>query len=307
MKNYVKLPPSVPPYFRDEEKVVEWLSELTNKPPRQVISRLYKERNNPGINVSDAMRQYGLEPHIWTDKLADFYSQTDAFLYELVVWNLNKCKRRMRRRIGKFLYKNLEPHLNILIIGDGLGVDSIYLTRAGHSVTYFETSEYAKAFAKILFKQYAKNINILDSPNQIPKNSFDVVICLDVLEHVPNPSELVQIFTSYLKLNGHLIVHAPFYQIHTSTPTHLKSNRKYSGSLRLYEKHGLKLIDGERSWDPIILKKMSVARTDCSSFKPKLLALRLAGMYLALGRFTNLPFLLINTYQRNGQRWFNQS
>jgi SAM-dependent methyltransferase len=303
----MKLPPSVPAYFQDEDKVVKWLSQLTNQSPILVRSRLYKERDNPGINVSDAMRQYGLEPHKWTDKLNDFYSQTDAFLYELIVWNLNKCKRRMRRRIGKYLYENLGPNLNILTVGDGLGVDSIYLTRAGHHVTYFETSAYAQAFAKMLFTDYANDINVLDDLNKIQKNSCDVVICLDVLEHVPDPSEFVKTLTGYLKLNGHLIVHAPFYHIHPSTPTHLKSNRKYSGSLRLYEKHGLKLVDGERSWDPITLKKISGRKTDYPSFKPKLLALRFAGLYLALGRFTILPFLWINSYQRRGRRWFNES
>ena len=86
----------------------------------------------------------------------------------------------------------------------------------------------------------------------------------------------------------------------------LKSNRKYSGSLRLYEKHGLKLVDGELFWNPITLKKISCRKTDYSSFKPKLLALRLVGLYLALGRFTILPFLWINSYQRKGRRWFKE-
>ena len=303
----MKLPPSVPEYFKDEEKVVKWLSQLTNKSPISVRSRLHKERDNPGINVSDAMRQYGLEPHIWTDKLTEFYSQTDAFLYELIVWNLNKRKRRMRRRIGKYLYKSLGQNLDILTVGDGLGVDSIYLARAGHHVTYIETSVYAQSFAKKIFADCDKDINVLDDPNQIPKKSYDVVVCLDVLEHVPDPHEFVKTMTSYLKPNGHFIVHAPFFQIHPSTPTHLKSNRKYSGSLRLYEKHGLKLVDGEPTWSPIAFKKISGEKNGYSSLKPKLLALRLAGLYLALGRFTILPFLWVNSYQRKGRRWFNES
>ena len=297
----------MPAYFTEEEKIVKWLSQLTNKSPISVRSRLQKEHENPGINVSEAMQYYGIEPHIWTDKLVEFYSQTDAFLYELIVWNFNKFKRRMRRRIGKYIDKNLGQQLDILTIGDGLGVDSIYLTRAGHHVTYYETAAYAKAFAKKLFADYAKDIIVLDSPNQISKNSYDVVICLDVLEHVSDPPEFVKTITSYLKLNGHLIVHAPFYQIHPNTQTHLKSNRKYSGSLRLYEKHDLTLVDGELSWGPITLKKISGRKTDYSSFKPKLLALRLAGLYLALGRFTTLPFLWINSYQRRGRRWFDES
>ena len=303
----MKLPPSVPAYFTEEEKIVKLLSQLTNKSPISVRSRLQMERDNPGINVSEAMQHYGIEPHIWTDKLMEFYSQTDAFLYELIVWNFNKCKRRMRRRIGKYIDKNLGQQLDILTIGDGLGVDSIYLTRAGHHVTYYETSAYALAFAKMLFADYAKDIKVLEEPNQIVKNSYDVVICLDVLEHVPDPNEFVKTITSCLKPNGHFIVHAPFYHIHPSTPTHLKSNRKYSGSLKLYEKHGLKLVDGEPTWSPISLKKISGLENGYSPFKPKLLALRLAGLYLALGRFTILPFLWINSYQRRGRRWFNDS
>jgi 2-polyprenyl-3-methyl-5-hydroxy-6-metoxy-1,4-benzoquinol methylase len=303
----MKLPPSVPAYFQDEEKIVKWLSQLTNTSPELVLSNLLKEHDNPGSNVSEAMHKYGLEPYKWTDKLTEFYSQTDAFLYELIVWNLNKRKRRIRRRIGKFLYKNVGQHLNVLTVGDGLGVDSIYLAKAGHRVTYFETSAYAQAFAKKLFADYAPNINVLDDPDQIPKNSFDVVICLDVLEHVPDPFEFVKTLAGYLKINGHFIVHAPFYHIRSNTQTHLKSNRKYSGSLRLYEKNGMKLVDGEASWNPITLKKISGRKNGYSFLKPKLLAIRLAGLYLVLGRFTILPFLWINSYQHKGRRWFNES
>ena len=302
----MRLPSSAPEYFKDEEKIVNWLSQLTNQSPISVRSRLRREHDNPGINVSEALHQYGLEPHRWTDELTEFYSQTDAFLYELVVWNLNRLKRRMRRRIGKYLYQNLAQHLDILTVGDGLGVDSVYLTRAGHHVTYFETSAYAQAFAKKLFTDCAVDVKVLDTPDQIPQNSYDVVICLDVLEHVPEPSEFVKTITSYLKPDGHLIVHAPFYQIRPNTPTHLKSNRKYSGSLRLYEKHGLMLVDGELTWDPITLRKKTSRKTDYSPFKLKLLAVRLTGLYLALGRFTILPFLWVNSYQRKGQRWFSR-
>jgi len=302
----MKLPPSAPEYIGDEEKIVSWLSQLTNQSPTSVRSRLQQEHDNPGINVAYALRERGLEPYKWTDELTEFYSQTDAFLYELIVWNLNKRKRRTRRRTGKYLYKNIGQHLDILTIGDGLGVDSVYLIRAGHRVTYFETSACTKAFAKKLFADCAADINVLDDPNQIPQNSFDVVVCLDVLEHIPSPSPFVKTITSYLKPDGHLIVHAPFYQVHPNTPTHLKSNRKYSGSLRLYEKHGLRLAGGELTWNPIILKKSSSWQIDYSWFKPKLLAIRLTGLILAAGRFTILPFLWVNFYHRKGRRWFNE-
>lgn len=301
----MKLPPSVPEYVGDEEKIVTWLSQLTNQPAESVRFHLQRERDNTGINVASAMREHGLQPYKWSDALADFYSQTDAFLYELIVWNLNKRKRRIRRRIGKYLYKNIGQKLNILTVGDGLGVDSVYFTRAGHNVTYFETSTYAQAFAKKLFADSA-DITVLDDLNQIPQNAFDVIICLDVLEHIPDPPQFVKTIISYLKQDGHLIVHAPFYQIYPNTPTHLKSNRKHSGSLKLYEKHGLKLVGGELNWNPIFLKKNSSRKFDYSWLKPKLLAIRLTGLILAAGRFTILPFLWVNSYHRKGQRWFSK-
>ncbi|MBN1803931.1 MAG: class I SAM-dependent methyltransferase [Sedimentisphaerales bacterium] len=304
MKSSVKLPPSAPAYFEDEDKIVDWLSQLTGQSPKFVLSRLLKEYDKPGINVSDAVRQYEIEPYKWTDKLADFYSRTDAFLYELILWNLNKRKRRMRRRIGKYLYKNVGQNLDILTVGDGLGVDSVYFTRAGHRVTYFETSAYNLAFAKMLLADYAKDVKILDDLNLIPKNAFDVVICLDVLEHVPDPHEFVKNIAGYLKPDGRLIVHAPFYQIHKSTPTHLKSNRKYSGSLSLYENQGLTLVGGALTWDPITLIKKSNSRNGYHTFKLRPLAIRLAGLYLKLGRFTILPFRWIGSYRLKGRRWF---
>ncbi len=304
--NKMKLPSSAPAYINDEEKIVSWLAQLTNQPPTSVRSRLQQEHDNPGVNVAEALRQHALEPHKWTDALADFYAQTDAFLYELIVWNLNKRKRRIRRRIGKFLYKNVGQHLDILTIGDGLGVDSVYLTRAGHHVTYCETSVCARAFARKLFADSATDVNVLDDQNHIPHNSYDVVICLDVLEHVPDPTEFVKTITTYLKPNGYLIVHAPFYQIHTCAQTHLKSNRKYSGTLKLYQKHRLRLVGGELTWNPIIMRKTSGRRIDYSWFNPKLLAIRLAGLYLAMGRFTTLPFRWVNSYRHKGRRWFGK-
>lgn len=302
----MKLPPSAPEYIGDEEKIVNWLSQLTNQPAESVRLHLQRERDNTGINVASAMREHGLQPYKWSDALADFYSQTDAFLYELIVWNFNKRKRRIRRRTGKYLYKNIGQNLDILTIGDGLGVDSVYFTRAGHNVTYFETSTYAQAFAKKLFADSAVDITVLDDLNQIPQNAFDVIICLDVLEHVPDPPQFVKTITSYLKQDGHLVVHAPFYQIHPNTPTHLKSNRKYSGSLKLYEKHGLKLVGGELSWNPVFLKKNSSRKFDHFWLKPRLLAIRLTGLILATGRFTILPFLWVNSYHRKGRRWFSK-
>lgn len=300
----MRLPSTLPEQLRNHEKIVAWIAELTRRPEEWVRSRLREEFDNPGINVARAFREAGLEPYVWSDELAHFYKQTDAFLYELLVWNLNKLKRRMRRRVAQHLANSEKQTLDVLSIGDGLGLDSAYLAQAGHRITYFEVPGYAESFARKVFAESADEITVLTNQGQIPLGAYDAVVCLDVLEHVPDPPGFVQVISGYLRPSGLLIVHAPFYMIHRSNPTHLRANRRYSGSLSLYEKQGFRLMGGEPGWNPIVLQKAGGDSARRSRFSPKLLGPRLTGWYLALGRFSFLPFWWVDSYQRKRNQWF---
>jgi len=301
----MKLPSTLPEQLRNQEKIVAWIAELTQQPEALVRSRLREEFDNPGSNVACAFREAGLEPYVWSDGLVRFYEQTDAFLYELVIWNRNKLKRRMRRWVAEHLDDSSGRTLDVLSIGDGLGFDSAYLAQAGHRVTYFEVQGYTESFARKVFAECGEDVTILTDQGDIPLGAFDAVVCLDVLEHVPDPPGFVRAIAGYLRPGGRLIVHAPFYMIHPSNPTHLKANRRHSGSLSLYERHGFRFVDGEPGWNPIVLEKVSDGARGRSRFSPKLLALRLAGWYLALGRFSTLPFWWVDSYRRRHNQWFD--
>ena len=302
----MKLPSTLPEQLRNEEKIVSWISELTRQPQPLVRSRLREEFGNPGINVERAFREAGLEPYVWNDGLARFYEQTDAFLYELVIWNRNKLKRRMRHWIAKHLAKSEERTLDILSIGDGLGFDSAHLGQAGHRITYFEVAGYTESFARKVFAECGGNVTVLTEQSDIALEGYDAVVCLDVLEHVPSPPDFVEMIAGYLRPGGRLIVHAPFYWTAPSNPTHLKANRRYSGSLSLYEKYNLRLVDGEPGWNPIVLQKMVNDSPRRLRLTPKLLGLRLAGLYMALGRLSILPFWWVDFYRRKQNRWFDE-
>ncbi len=81
----------------DQEKIVSWIVELTRQPEASVRSRLREEFDNPGTNVARAFGETGLEPYVWNDGLARFYEQTDAFLYELVIWNRREFPPGLRQ------------------------------------------------------------------------------------------------------------------------------------------------------------------------------------------------------------------
>ena len=306
-KNTIKniLPSTLPHQLLDENLITSWIAEITNTPKNTVTARLKDEFNSPGINVARDFKKANLTPYTWSPALGDFYKNTDAFLYELVIWNLNRLKRRMRRRLANFLHSP-KKHPNVLIIGDGLGCDSLYLAQSGYNVTYFELPGYSSTFAKKLFSLYPKNITVLTNPDDIRREYYDAVICLDVLEHVPNPPDFIKNITTYLKQNGILITHTPFFMIHPSNPTHLKQNRKFSGSLKLFRRQGLKFVEGRIDWNPIVLQKKSQNSNFSLTQFAKLIAVKTTGLYLALGRFSNAPFKWVDSYRKNKNKWLEK-
>ena len=241
----------------NEEEVVRWISDITGKEERTIRDNLRKEFEQPGTNVVEAFNKASLEPYTWSEKLAKFYRKTDAFIYELVLWNRNSIKRRMRSFIAKYIAQYEGTGKNVLCVGDGLGFDSFYFAQKGQNVTYYEVEGFSHRFASRLFSPAGSAIKVASEPQQIKKDYFDVVVCLDVLEHVKDVEDFVKQLVSFIRPGGILIVHAPFYMIHPSNPTHLKANRKYSGNLELYLQSGLRLINGRFFWNPLFFEKIS--------------------------------------------------
>jgi 2-polyprenyl-3-methyl-5-hydroxy-6-metoxy-1,4-benzoquinol methylase len=290
-----------------EETVVSWISEISGQSADTVLLRLRQEYDSPGTNEQRGFAAAGLERHVWSNGLEDFYRRTDAFLYELAVWNCNRLKLRMRKWLANYLTGSDQSRFNILCIGDGLGFDSVYLSQIGHTVTYFEMAGFTESFARKVFAENGGAISVLTDPAQIPRNEYDVVICLDVLEHIHQPGRFVEDISGYIRPGGRLIVHAPFYMVCRTSPTHLRSNRKYSGGISLYTKCNLRFIDGDFRWNPLVFEKPADGLAgEYHRNLLKLFFIRLIGLYFMVGRFWFLPFLWIKYYRRGHRNWFGK-
>jgi SAM-dependent methyltransferase len=247
------------------EDLIRLISSLSQEPLETVARRLLDEERCIGINVRREVLECGLRPHVWSEDLIEYYSKTKAFLYETAVWNRSPMKRAFRERMSRFLeaWQAENPPktpLRILCFGDGLGFDTEYLCQAGYDVTYFEVSRECERFARAVFENNGVFPQIVNRLEDLQPESFDAIMCFDVLEHVPSPPDVVASFARWLKPQGRLITHNPFWLIHPYYATHLRANRKYSGSLSLYRRHQLEPVDGELFWDPIILEKTAVRR-----------------------------------------------
>jgi SAM-dependent methyltransferase len=70
-----------------------------------------------------------------------------------------------------------------------------------------------------------------------PDASFDVVLCTEVLEHLPNPLEALREFARLLRPGGHMIITAPFCSLTHFAPYHFSTGL----SRYWYEHHVVKL------------------------------------------------------------------
>lgn len=67
---------------------------------------------------------------------------------------------------------------------------------------------------------YKIDVDIVSDATDIPveDESFDVVLCTEVLEHVPEPIEVLREISRIVKIDGHLVLTAPFCSLTHYSP-----------------------------------------------------------------------------------------
>lgn len=131
------------------------------------------------------------------------YSHRNPIINWLFWQRLRKVMEHIQRQT---------PYEHVLDFGCGSGVMLPYLSQISSQVTALDVDllplESAQAYiplaANVEVKDAAKN-NISD----LPSNSFDIIIALDVLEHVKDLPRTLNELLALLKKDGQLIVSGP--------------------------------------------------------------------------------------------------
>ncbi|MEK6288246.1 MAG: class I SAM-dependent methyltransferase [Acidobacteriota bacterium] len=209
------------------ERIVPLVAEFFHLTEREVWERIDHELQSPGSTVADAWR---LAKPKSPDEVMRFYGETDSYVYDLVV---DHCHARRRGAWSALMARieRLGSPRSVLLYGDGIGSDSIALARCGHRVTYFDVPGITSAFARFRFEREnpANLIAVIEAEADIPAWTFDVAVCIEVLEHVPDPPAVMRALHRALRPGGIALITESFESVGDEFPSHLPENFRYAG------------------------------------------------------------------------------
>ena len=209
------------------EEMVPLIAEFFSLSEAEVWKRINHELRSPGSMVAEAWK---LARPSDSEAVKRFYSETDSYVFDLVV---DHCHERRqgpwKALIGRINRRG--PNQNVLAYGDGIGSDSISLARSGHRVTYFDLPGVTSAFARFRFERENLNqkITVVAAESDILPGTFDASVCIEVLEHVPDPPAVMRALHTSLKPGGIALITESFESIGDEFPSHLPENFQYSG------------------------------------------------------------------------------
>ena len=110
--------------------------------------------------------------------------------------------------INKSIKKYLNKNSSILEIGSGLGYTTYALRESGYNAIGFDISKESVDKANTRFGNFFKCVDVFEKKaNSV--ESFDAIICSEVIEHVDNPYRFLNHCYKYLNPNGILILTTP--------------------------------------------------------------------------------------------------
>lgn len=158
--------------------------------------------NNPSIEPSE-VEKFDKLSHAWHDTDGEF-----KMLHKINPLRLEFIENKIREHFNTLNNDSLKG-LDILDVGCGGGLISMPLSQKGANVTAIDASsrniESAKNQAtKQNVKIDYRNTTIEELCRDLKK--YDVVICLEVIEHVANIEDFVANLASIIKPGGMLII-----------------------------------------------------------------------------------------------------
>jgi 2-polyprenyl-3-methyl-5-hydroxy-6-metoxy-1,4-benzoquinol methylase len=173
--------------------------------------------------VRERLNSYSLDEMTanWTranpsaeDELLEFYRSADEYVWELMQWHASADRRPYWDALA-YLADNHPAHAGwgrVYDFGCGVGTDALYLAQRGYSVTLVDVEGPAFHLARHRFQRRQLPASFVESHSMLPEpdGTYDVVVCFDVLEHLPKPLDAARRLVACLRPGGLLLQRATF-------------------------------------------------------------------------------------------------
>ncbi len=190
----------------------------------------------------ERVRSYSMTEHAqaWTEanpktpsEILAFYRSTDLYIWELMQWHASTARQPYWEALV-FLAKHhlpLKGWRRVYDFGCGIGTDALFLATRGYEVTLVDVESPAFRFARHRFERRGLPGRFVESTEPLPSpdGEYDVVVCFDVFEHLPDPVAAAARLTKALRKNGILVQQGGFSD-EGHHPCHLRDGvARYSG------------------------------------------------------------------------------
>ena len=177
--------------------------------------------SKPEISVVEEWRS---QDRSSAEGIRDFYTTSFGYIFTLLWLSSARYPIRDAAAVRAVEVMAGDKEFAILDYGCGLGNVGFSLASRGYQVTFADLDTLTFEFIEWRCQKYSINADFITLPCDIQK-SFDMIICLEVLEHLRDPKELLENFSRMLNCEGRMIISESMGD--RSNPLHVY--RKHAG------------------------------------------------------------------------------
>ncbi len=227
----VPAPPFLSAYWQDAFAVKQHLQEFLHLDPETLERKLEAS--------CQTLAELEHRDFDW-EKAAEFYGEQvgTAYLFELAAWHLES-----RDYIGSTLRLIAErARGRVLDFGGGIGTHAIAAALCPQvtQVVYLDINPINRQFVQYRADQLGLSQKLLCPAELPPAQRFETILCFDVLEHLPSPSQQLLEFDKLLAPTGKMILNWYFFKGFAGEfPFHLDEPRAVETFFRTLQGHFL--------------------------------------------------------------------